>query len=597
MFTLGIGDQTHDPSVAIAKDGIIIAAIELERLTRLKHNLKVDTGKYSIQHMGNHFEEVCSLLSQNIRETLLKKGIDYCLDVAGISEAKISYFVQSTLFNSGCFPYQSIFINHHLAHAASAFYASPFENSAILTLDGYGLAIGNSYEIGTWGIGNKNKISIIENYLGQFNLTADEKKSGIKDTIIVLENSLGAFYKNITVLAGMGHFGEGKTMGLSAYGSDNKEFSKIRDYIELLSDGKFKIDNRKIFEFLEKIISNAKTTLSKERYFKLCADMAYEAQKILEEIVIHICHHIYAITKIDNLCFAGGVALNSLLNEKIVHKTQFKNIFIQPAASDNGIALGCAYYDYYMIKEGKRDLNKSKLFSPYLGKKYNSSAIDIVLKDHDENLSEINTDIEVTAQVANLIAQGKIVCWFNDGSEIGPRALGNRSILADPRNKNLKDYLNLEIKKREWFRPFAPVILEGFVNEYFETSSDAPYMLRVIKAKDSVVSLIPAVIHVDNTARIQTINREQNELYYQLVDTFRKITGIPLLLNTSFNGKEEPIVESPEDAIKCFIKLNLDVLVLNSRIFLNRRKEAAFRQDRGNTNAASKKDAVTGEII
>jgi carbamoyltransferase len=570
VYTLGIGDVTHDPSVCLMKDNQISVAIELERLTRIKHNLKLDPAHYSILEQGNHVQNILKKRTVKFREEQFYTAIQYCLEYAGIRFNEISEIVTSTLYEKPVFTDNSTFLEHHHAHSASTFYPSSFDEAAILTVDGYGFLEKDGFAKSVmFAHGKNNTIDILDNIFGYHDYSKEELDQEAHGSHIVFANSLGAFYQNISILVGMGYQGEGKTMGLASYGSVNKDFFFIRKYINFLTTGKIEIDNRGIFLYVSNLLESAKNKLLTQDFFKYKADLAFAAQQLLEEMIIHLALHLHKLTKSTNLCLAGGVALNSVANSKILKKTPFKNIFIQPAAGDSGISIGCGLHGAHAIKNFPRPhIKTNKIFSPYLGKTYRNSEIN---KDSYNKIEKYRLTLEQNElyhEIAKLISNGKIIGWFNGRSEIGPRALGNRSILADPRDPKLKDILNIKIKFREEFRPFAPAILEEKVEKYFEDITFSPYMLLVTTAKPISKKEIPSVIHVDNTARLQTVNRELSPDFYRLIESFESITEIPVLLNTSFNIAGQPIVETPTEAIDCFINSPLDGLFLNGEFFI-----------------------------
>ena len=569
-YTLGIGDVTHDPSVCLMKGNQILVAIELERLTRIKHNLKLDPTCYTILDQGKHVQSILKKRTVKFREEQFFLGIQYCLEYAAIEFSEISDIVTSTLYEKPIFSKNSIFIEHHHAHSASTFYPSIFDEAAILTVDGYGfLEKDGSARSVMFAHGKNNTIDILDNIFGYHNHTAEELEQGAHGSHIVFANSLGAFYQNISILVGMGYQGEGKTMGLASYGSDNKDFLPIREYINFLTTGKLEIDNRGIFLYVSNLLNSAKEKLSPQEFFQYQADLAFAAQQLLEEMIIHLALYLHKLTNSTNLCLAGGVALNSVANAKILKKTPFKNIFIQPAAGDSGIALGCSLHGAHAIKDFPRYyLKNKKIFSPFLGKDYKDSALNINAYNNIKEYQIMLDRKDIFHEVAKLISNKKIIGWFNSRSEIGPRALGNRSILADPRDPNMKNILNAKVKFREGFRPFAPAILEESAEKYFEDVTFSPHMLLVTKAKSISKNEIPSVIHVDNTARLQTVNSELSPDFYQLIKKFESITGIPVLLNTSFNIAGQPIVETPDEAIECFLNSQIDGLFLNGEFFL-----------------------------
>ena len=570
MYTLGIGDVTHDTSVCLMRNNEILVAIELERLTKIKHNLQLDSNLYSIIEQGRNVQDVLKKWTVAYRENQFNIAIDYCLEYANVSVEDISTMVVSTLYKDPVYSEKPILIDHHLAHSASTYYPSNFEGAAILVMDGYGYLNKDGSSISTlFAEGDNNAISILDTIVGRHDHTTAELKQGALDAHIVFTNSLGAFYQNVSMLLGMGYCGEGKTMGLASYGKTNPKLNKIQEHVTFLSNGKLEIDNRGLFLFIKDLLDRAQYRLAENELFYYKADIAYAHQKLLEEMVLHLCNYLYKVSPSKNLCLAGGVALNSVANYRILQQTPFKNIFIQPAAGDAGIAIGAALYGAHAINNLPRsNVNTKKLFSPFLGKSYKNTEACTLQKSrlakYRINLTEKNLYAEIAKQISNK----KIIGWFSGRSEIGPRALGARSILADPREERMKDVLNQKVKHRENFRPFAPAILEEEVGRYFENINIAPYMLLIAHAKENAKDEIPATIHVDNTARVQTVNAEMNPDFYSLINAFYLLTGVPVILNTSFNLAGKPIVETPEDAIDYFLTMYLDGLYLDGDFYL-----------------------------
>jgi carbamoyltransferase len=641
MMMIGIGDVTHDPSVYLLKNTDVLAAIESERLSRIKHGLTPDPSKYNFLEQGLDFKK--TQLSLEMREKSHIENIRYCFSALNpkalnpkttgskISGSKIieNVFI-SSLFSDPIFSKASSYrdellqvskkitlinISHHMVHAASSFYTSPFESSAILAIDGYGYM--NSSEFADsvlFAQGKKNQLFALETIQGTPQQTPEEKSLNIDPGHMIFSNSLGVFYQNITLLLGLGYFNEGKTMGLSAYGKKNLAYQGIQDWIQFLPDGTLKINNREIFLLVQKWIKNIHQNYQNqpEKKFQAFADLAFTHQNLLEKMIFHLCHGLYQRTGETRLCLTGGVALNSVANGKILANTPFKEIHIIPPTGDNGIALGAALYGaYHELNYPRTPL---KEFSAYLGKTYSNLEIKKTIQPYltrkisgekSKNLPQHKIqpihnpqNLSSTALAAKYISEGKIIAWFSGGSEIGPRALGNRSILADPRSKTMRDYLNLQVKHREFFRPFAPACLAEDFEKYFlpqkiatkisnknlctrtgletgfERNSErnteeklslggTPFMLEIREASALALEEIPAVIHVDQTARVQIVNPRTNPIFYQLIQEFKKITRIGILLNTSFNGSHEPIIETPEQAIECFLTHSIDVLFLN----------------------------------
>ena len=501
-------------------------------------------------------------------------SIDYCMKYFGIKDImdinllvcdwirREQWEFSGATFNIGEFDYlKNIFrfpkervrvISHHLAHAASTYYTSGFKKSAILIVDGNG----SDLETTSYFEGKNFKINPIKNF----------KYYG-----------LGALYNIVsTRILGMGTGGEGKTMGLAPYGKKFKhlglkfpyftkgivnDFSKFMQrmpYSDVLNqiNPSYRVDPINV---PYKKIKNKNDVL--KPYF---SGTAYNLQDTLEKVIIKISSDLHNHTKSDNLCIAGGVGLNSVANKKILDKTKFKNIFIFPACSDSGIPFGLAIWGYYNLKELNIKRYKKLIFkNAYLGNEYSN-------KDIKETLDKYNIAYQKSSlkKVAKLISEKKIVGWVQGRSEYGPRSLGNRSILADSRGKDTKDILNKRVKHRESYRPFAPSILEENCNQYFELNVPSPYMLLIAKVKKNT---IPAVTHVDNTARVQTVTKDTNAKFYNLIKEFKKITNVPCILNTSFNDAGDPIVETPEDALYTLMKCDMDHLYIGD--FLIDRKK------------------------
>lgn len=567
MYIIGIGDVTHDVSVALVRAGQVAAVCEYERISRVKHGVNVKNKNYTLEQQSEDFFGAFKDWTHQFRKERIQACIDYCLQQTGIRLSDVEYFVTSSLFTEPVVFEQGCMIEHHLAHAASCFYPSQFQDAAILTVDGCGEISNYQSECTRFSVGHGNSIEKLRFVQCKFDLTEEEKSLGYGHPHMTLNNSLGTFYQNMTLLLGFGYFNEGKTMGLSSYGKKNADFLFIRKHIALLPYGEYTIDNRAIFFELKDRLASAKEKLSDADWFAYMADTAYAHQRILEEILIHISNAFYETTKLKKLCLAGGVALNSVANAAILKNTPFDEVFVQPAAGDNGIAIGCALYGAHVSKQQQRYYVSGRDFLPYLGKEY--SVGEQVAQEHPE-LIEAAPVKDIYTAVAKWLSKGKIVAWYNGRSEIGPRALGNRSILVDPRRKDMKDILNKRVKHREPFRPFAPAIMEEFTADYFEFNQKAPYMLMVVSVNTDKKEMIPAVTHVDNTARLQTVSKNSNLAFYKLIDAFYQETGVPVLLNTSFNVAGEPIVETPEEAIKCFLGTDMDILVLNGQLYFKK---------------------------
>ena len=527
---LGIGGSTHDFSACLLKDGKIVSAIESERISRVKHSL-----------------DMFSPINSSIKYLLPQR--------TKINEISSSDILN--IYNWYDYKDQIKFYNHHLCHAASSFFTSPFKEAAVFVCDGLGsynhTSKGYEYETYSYYSAKNRHINLIKKNVGFVNEQLDETHVHSID----VPNSLGLFYNTITKLIGFGFLQDGKTMGLSAYGNSNKYYKQIIEYFSFKPSGIINISfgekEAKLFYEQNNRYKSSKTRL------EFHANIAASSQRILEECYFYCLNYLYKVAPNDNLCISGGVALNSVANGKITQNTPFKNIHIFPACGDAGIAIGSAYLSYYKANR-RRVLVKNQ--SPFLGKNYSKSAILSALRA--KRVKHVETT-NVYTKTSKLLTNGKIVAWFQGRSEIGPRALGHRSILVDPRKRWMKDYLNKKVKKRAPFRPFAPAILEEYVSEFFEKSRRSPYMQEVFTIKEPMQKFIPAVVHVDGTGRIQTVGPD-NEKFYRLIKSFYKNTGVPVVLNTSFNVNSMPIVETPEDAIECFLQTKIDALVIGNFI-------------------------------
>jgi carbamoyltransferase len=559
MIILGINNM-HDASAAIVVDGKVIAAAEEERFIRVKHTkgFPKNAINFCLDQAGLKMKDVdriCASWKPWILRVRATKALKSFLQSPILFKAKTSRGMEQMknewkeLFklrrliedHFGKGTYKVEYINHHLSHAASAFFCSPFEKAAIFTVDGAGEADTTAL----W-MGEGTKIRKLE---------------GVK-----LPHSLGQFYAAVTAFLGFKvQEDEYKVMGLAALGDPIFADDLRKKVINLLPDGTFKIDPYFIDYHLARNGLFRKTTTDLfgeprrkgEEVTKHHANVAASAQTMIEEAIYHLANHLYEVTKIDNLCMAGGVALNSVANGKLCKKTSFKEIFIQPAASDAGGAIGAALYRHHQFNKGNRDYIMEDV---YLGPSYTLEECKSALDEKNILHERLQEDLLIR-KVATALAEGKIICWFQGRMEWGPRALGSRSLLADPRRNEMKDIINEKVKQRESFRPFAPSILAEKAAEYFEYYHKSPFMLFTFPVKKDLADKIPAVVHVDRTARPQAVLKETNRRYWSLINEFYKITGIPMVLNTSFNV-QEPIVCTPQEAINTFIHTKADYLIL-----------------------------------
>ena len=627
MYILGINAYHGDAAAAIIKDGELLAAAEEERFNRVKHcaGFPAAAVRYCLEAAGIGIEDVAHVgVSRDPSAHLHKKilfaasraargivGSKQKADGSAILVAEDSGLnITSGDGNGGNGRGPGIFrqvkdrlnnaakvrdlkddlaqalgvakrslraqfhnIEHHRAHLASSFYVSPFERAALLSIDGFGDFVSTM-----WAVGEGNSIKVLDQ--------------------VEYPHSTGILYTATTQFIGFPYYGdEGKVMGLAPYGRP-RFIEEFRDMIRTAERGQFRLNldyfrhhaegvdmtwNQgspvigRIFsdEFVRTFgpaREHGATLTGRE------SDIAASLQMRLEEIGFHVLNHLYAETGLTDLGLSGGVAYNSVMNGKILLHTPFRRVFIQPAAGDSGTALGVCYEIWSDVSRAasSRDTDGSRVGSPryvmeraYTGPEFSDERIRKELEISDLKFEEYS-DQELTARAAQDIAAGLVVGWFQGRMEFGPRALGNRSIVVDPRRADMKEILNERIKKREPFRPFAPSILAEHVGDYFEQTHPAPTMLMVYQIKPERRADIPAVTHVDGSGRLQTVSREMNPRYYQLIKDFYKLTGVPVVLNTSFN-ENEPIVCTPRDAIDCYLKTRMDVLYIGNHAI--RRKD------------------------
>jgi carbamoyltransferase len=567
MYTLGINAVFHDSAACLVKDGVLLAAAEEERFTHIKHGkrpipfsayeLPFHAIDYCLGIAGIHLNDVDHIAYSFDPYILLndkhKDDDEISLPLIPGDKSRmngwfnpwdplfLSYVVNSPAQLVDGWPHHLQqrfigakldvkkwhFLDHHLAHAASAFHASPFEKAAVMTIDGRGEKATTSYYLGE---GNDLKL------IGQVNMP----------------HSLGLLYEKVTTHLGFLHSSdEYKVMALASYGKPVFE-QQFRDMIHVKDNGMYTIDDvdfTKIFGPQRK---------KGDEFGELHFNIANSLQKVLMESVLQLVDWLYNATKSENLCLAGGVALNCVMNAYLRDHSKFKNIWVQPAAGDAGTALGAALWiDAQERKPEKRDFTMDHA---YWGPGYSDEAIERFLKWAKVPFRKLEN---VATETAKILADNKIIGWYQGRMEFGPRALGSRSILASPVNPEMQARLN-EVKDREDFRPVAPVVLEEDAPRWFDRARYSPFMLFVYPVKDEMAEKIPAVRHVDGTARIQTINKDQHPRYYELLKEFKRITGVPVLVNTSFNTLGKPIVSSPRDAIECFWTSPFDALVIGS---------------------------------
>lgn len=545
MYTLGINAAFHDSAASLIKDGELIAAAEEERFTHVKHGkrptpfsayeLPYHAIDYCLKEAGIHLSEVDHIaysFDPDINKIEVYPGLDdlYLSSIRRAAKLLVSgypHHLQKRFDGTTADDFEWHFVDHHIAHAASALFVSPYQHAAVLTIDGRGENVGTTY------------------YLGKGNQL--EKLSEV-----LIPHSLGLLYEAVTAHLGFLHSSdEYKVMALASYGRPTylDEFSSL---IHLRKNGKYTIDEYRLnLMFGPARKRNGPFT---QKHF----DIAHSLQKVLEATVLQLINWLYEATHEENLCMAGGVALNCVMNAVIRDKGPFKNIWVQPAAGDAGTALGAALW--VDVQQRKTNERSFVMEHAYWGPEYTDEEIEAFLKWTKVSYRRLNN---VAKEAAQILAQDKVIGWYQGRMEFGPRALGSRSILASPIHAEMQARLN-DIKDREDFRPVAPVVLEEDAPEWFNDASYSPFMLFVYDVNDDKADNIPAVRHVDGTARIQTINQRQHPCYYALLKEFKKLTGVPVLVNTSFNTRGEPIVCTPRDAVECFWTSPFDALVIGS---------------------------------
>ena len=586
-FILGLSAFYHDSSASLLKNGEIISAVQEERFTRVKHDKSFpkESIKYILKENSIKLTDIEAIVFYEKPflkfERLLETYIGFAPKGFISFAASMPIWLREKLFQKDLIfkelknidqsfhHFEKIkFSEHHISHSASAYYPSPFNKALILTLDGVG-----EWATTTVGIGNKNNIKILKE--------------------IHFPHSLGLLYSAFTYYLGFKvNSGEYKVMGLAPYGNSKYKNIILENLITVKEDGSFKI-NMKFFNFatglemtnkkFDNLFGQKRRNSEVDELNQFHMDVASSLQAVTEEIILKISKNIQSEYKIENLCLSGGVALNCVANGKIVENKIFKNVWIQPASGDAGGSLGAALA-YWHIELDKEKVNsKDSMKGSYLGPKFENDQIEETLTQLGANFKKLQYD-NLLNLVTDELKNDKAIGWFQGRMEFGPRALGSRSIIADPRSKMMQKNLNLKVKFRESFRPFAPAILKEKVSDYFDLDQDSPYMLLVANINKKIKinmteadkklfgieklnikrSNIPAVTHVDYSARIQTVDEKSNKKFYNLLKKFNEKTDCPILINTSFNVRGEPIVNTPEDAFKCFMGTNLDLLVIEN---------------------------------
>ena len=591
---LGISAFYHDSAACLVEDGNILSAAQEERFTRKKHDPSFPKNaiEYCLKSSGIFtpdldyvaFYEQPKLKIERLINTYLQyapRGIESfskALDLWARQKLWIKQIIRKNLKYQG----KIIFPEHHQSHAASAFFPSPYKEAAFLTVDGVG-----ECSTTTYGVGKNNSIDIISE--------------------IHFPHSLGLLYSAFTYYLGFKvNSGEYKVMGLAPYGEPKYVDMILNHLIDVKEDGSFRMD-MKYFNYCEGL------TMTNKHFDELFGepprrpesklrqrdmDLAASIQGVIEEVILKIAQHIKKETGQKYLCLAGGVALNCVANGKLLKRRLFDNIWIQPAAGDAGGALGAALFAYYQTLGNKREVGAyDSMKGTYLGPEFSEDEILNYLDQNGVQYEKLSLD-QLPVVVSSLIAQGNIVGWFQGRMEFGPRALGARSIIGDPRNPIMQRTMNLKVKFRESFRPFAPSVLAEKSRDYFDLDKESPYMLLIAQIKKErqkemtleqrglfgldklnvVRSDIPAVTHVDYSARVHTVTRETNSLFYEMILNFERNHGCPIVINTSFNVRGEPIVCSPQDAYRCFMRTDIDYLVMGPYL-IDKRKQSQYRDE------------------
>jgi carbamoyltransferase len=578
MLIVGLNAYHGDSAACVVRDGQLVAAAEEERFRRIKHwaGFPSNAIRYCLEAVGVDIGDVDHVaLNQDSRVHRLRK-IAYVVTrrpsprllINKLINRRKRMAVEHELAKAfgGTWHGTVHHVEHHLAHLGSAYLVSPFAEAVAVSVDGFG-----DFASAAWGVGSGDKIRI--------------------DDRVFFPHSLGTFYQAMTQFLGFPHYGdEYKVMGLAPYGEPTY-LPQMRRIVRLKEGGRFELDltffrhHREQIDYMwrggEPIFaelysealgdllgpSRKESTPLEQRH----RDLARSAQAMYEEAFFHVLKSAYERYGLDALCLSGGCAMNSVANGKVYRRTPFKRLYVQSAAGDAGGAIGAAFVAWSRLNSAGQHARfpmEHAYWGPAFGSVENAAVLEArahELRAQGCSVSEISDEAHLCATVARTVAEGKVIGWFQGRMEWGPRALGNRSIICDPRRSDMKDILNRKIKRRESFRPFAPSVLREAVSDWFETDDDVPFMMQVYQFRPQKRDLVPAVAHVDGSGRLQTVTREANPRYYRLIESFRDLTGVPMVLNTSFN-ENEPVVCKPEEALNCFLRTNMDMLVLGEHV-------------------------------
>ncbi len=593
MNILGISAYYHDSAAALLQQGEIVAAAQQERFSRVKHDPRFprEAIAYCLEEAGLDINDLDYIVFYD--KPYIKMERLLMTYLAGVPRGIRSFyeqlptwlsekmFMRKTLRRELKYQGEILFSTHHLSHAASAFLPSPFEEAAIITVDGVG-----EWATTTYGVGKGNQVEILKE--------------------VNFPHSLGLLYSAFTFYTGFKvNSGEYKLMGLAPYGEPRYVDAIKREIIDIRDDGSFRL-NMKYFDYCTGLTMTSRhfdklfdgpPRLGESEITQREMDLARSVQEVTEEVMLKMAHHVHRETGLSKLVLAGGVALNCVANGRILREGPFEDVWIQPCAGDGGNALGAALFAWHQLLDQPRTPDPMRQKGSYLGPGFDDDQIQAYLDAEQIPYRKLD-EIALCDEVAQLIASEQVVGWFQGRMEYGPRALGGRSILGDPRSRSMQSVLNLKIKYRESFRPFAPSVLAEHADECFDLKGhESPYMLLVAQVRDDRLSKLseteqeatgfdrlkvprsdlPAITHVDNSARIQTVSEESNPRYYRLLQAFHAQTGCPVLINTSFNVRGEPIVCTPQEAFTCFMRTQMDYLALGS--FLLDKKEQTPWED------------------
>lgn len=585
MYILGINAYHGDVAAALLKDGQLISAVEEERFRRVKHwagfpTLAIQQCLEMAGIAGRKISHVA--ISRDPKANLLKKGVfalskrpDPRLILDRIRNTQKIRDLHGPLSQALGVPADNLpkvhYVEHHPSHLASAFFVSPFEDATVCAIDGFGDFVSTSV-----GVGKGNSFEVLDK--------------------VYFPHSLGMLYTAVTQYLGFLNYGdEFKVMGLAPYGKP-EHVGELRRLVHLKPGGLFELDldyfrhwsdgvemewedgyptlGKVYSSELERLLGPARKP--KEPLTDRHESIARSLQAVYEEALFHVLDGAWHRTHQPQLCLAGGCAMNSVANGKIRANTPFEEVYVQPAAGDNGTALGAAYYVWHHVLDKPREF---VMEHGYWGTEYPDADVTGILATREDEEWEyswerFDSEEEVCRATARLIADGNVVGWYQGRMEWGARALGNRSILADPRREDMRDLINTKIKFREKFRPFAPSVLEEALDEYFVGGAADPFMQQVYPVQPDKCTILPAITHVDGTGRLQTVSARTNPRYYRLISAFRDLTGVPVVLNTSFN-ENEPIVDTPEQALDCFLRTRMDVIVVNNTVIRRQPAERA----------------------